>query len=342
MRTLTIALLLLAGVIAAAAAAAAPVPAQTYQTGSNPGLSSHKEQAYPTKYVRIITGTAGSVVDIVARHLGQRLSERWGQSVVVENRGGAGLTIGTSIAAQATPDGYSVLLADRTSLAVAPSLHKNLPYDPVKDFAPITLVSKAPFLLVAHPSVPAANLREFIAYAKQNPGLVNYAGAGPGTGAHMTGELLKHVAGINLLNVQYKGGGAVIMAIISGEAKAGFSPVPVALPHVRSSKVKVYAITSTKRFAGAPDIPTATEAGLPGFESEQWNGMLAPARTPAALVARLNRDIVEILQTPAMQTALLAQGAEPAPGMPAEFAAFIKSETVKLKKVIELAGIRAE
>jgi tripartite-type tricarboxylate transporter receptor subunit TctC len=299
-------------------------------------------QSYPTKPVRIITAGAGTFHDIVTRHLGQRLSERWGQPIVVENQPGAGMTIGSGIAARAKPDGYTLLMADRTSFAVAPSLYKSLPYDPVKDFSPITLVARAPSILVAHASVPAANLREFIEYAKRQPGGINFAAAGPGTVNHMTGELFKHVTGVNLVSVQYKGGGASMLAIVSGEVKAGFSLIPVALPHVTAGKVKAYAIASNKRFAGAPDVPTATEAGLLGFESEQWIGMVTTARTPASLVLKLNRDFVEILQSPAMRDVLLAQGAEPALGTPEEFAAFVKSETVKMKKVIEVAGIRAE
>lgn len=300
-------------------------------------------QNYPTKYVRVITGNPGSMPDIVTRQIAQRLSERWGQSVMVENHGGAGITVGTGLAARSAPDGYTLLLADRTSIAVAPNLHKNLSYDPIRDLAPISLVAVAPQLLVAHPTVPAASLREFIDYAKQRPGTLDYASAGPGTAIHITGELLKQVAGIDMVPIQYKGGGAAMIAILSGEVKAGFGLMPVALPHVKAGKVKAYAITSKQRSSEAPDIPTMAEAGLPGFGSEYyWIGMFAPARTPAALVGKLNRDIVEILQTPAMQTALLAQGAEPAPGTPEEFAAFIKSETVKMKKVIEVAGIRAD
>lgn len=311
-------------------------------TGSFTRAVPASSQDYPSKPVRIITGGAGSFHDIVTRQLGQRLSERWGQPVVVENQPGAGLTIGSDRAAKSLPNGYTLLMADRTCLAAAPSLYKSLSYDPVKDFSPITLVAIAPMMLVAHPSVPAANLREFMDYAKRQPAGINLASAGPGTAVHMTSELLKHVSGINLVSVQYKGGGASALAIVSGEVTAGFGSVPNVLPHVTTGKLKAYAITGRNRFAGAPDVPTAAEAGLPGFESQQWLGMLAPARTPTALIGKLNHDMVEFLQTPAMQAAFRAQGAEPAPGTPAEFAVFIKSETVKLKKVIELAGIRAE
>jgi len=300
-------------------------------------------QDYPTKPVRVITGNPGSMTDIVTRQLGQRLGERWGQPVVVENRGGAGITVGSGFVAKSPPDGYTLLIADRTSIAVAPNLHKNLSYDPIRDFAPISLVAVAPQLLVAHLSVPAVNLREFIGYVKERPGAVDYASAGPGTAIHITGELLKQVAGIDMVPIQYKGGGAAMIAILSGEVKAGFGLMPVALPHVKAGKVKAYAITSKQRSSEAPDIPTMAEAGLPSFGSEYyWMGMFAPAHTQAAIVGKLNRDIVEILQTPAMQATLRAQGAEPAPGTPEEFAAFIKTETAKLKKLIELTGMRAD
>jgi tripartite-type tricarboxylate transporter receptor subunit TctC len=300
-------------------------------------------QNYPTKPVRIITGSPGAMTDIVTRQIAQRLSERWGQPVVVENHAGGGLIVGTGLAARSTPDGYTLLLADRTSIAVAPNMHKNLSYDPLRDLAPISLVAVAPQLLVAHPSVPAANLREFIDYAKQRPGALDYASAGPGTAIHITGELLKQAAGLDMVPIQYKGAGAAMIAIVSGEVKAGFALMPVALPHVKASKVKAYAITSTKRSSEAPNIPTMAEAGLPAFGSDHyWLGMFAPAHTPAAILGKVNRDLVEILRTPAMRNALLAQGAEPAPGTPEEFTPFIKSETAKLKKLIELTGMRAD
>jgi len=313
-------------VLIAASTAVSPVQAQTY----------------PAKPVRIITGGPGTLMDIVARHLGQRLGEHWGQPAVVENRGGAGFTIGTGIAARSAPDGYTLVLADRTALAAAPSLYKTLSYDPVKDLAPITLVAVAPTVLVSHPLIPAADLREFIAYGKQHKGALDFASSGPGTVGHMTNELFRHAAGIDLVNVQYKGGGAAMAAIISGEAKAGFVIAANTLSMVNAARLKAYAVSGKKRFAGAPDIPTADEAGLPGFESIYWVGMLAPAGTPGQIIAKLNGDFVEILKSPSMQAALVTQGAEAASGTPEEFSAFIKSETVKLKKVIDLTGMRAE
>ncbi len=297
---------------------------------------------YPIKPVRIVTGGAGTFHDIATRQLGQRLSERWGQPIVVENRPGAGLTIGAGIVVRSASDGYTLLMADRTCMAAAPSLYKKLPYDPIKDLSPITLVATAPFLLVAHPSVPASNLREFIDHVRRHTAAFNYASAGPGTAIHMTSELFRHLTGLNMVSVNYKGGGAATLAMVSGEVNAGFGSVPNVLPHVSAGKLRAYVITSGNRFAGAPNIPTAAEAGLPGLESQQWLGILAPARTPQALIGKLNRDMLEFLHTSEMRIAFHAHGAEPAPGTPAEFAAFIRSETVKLKKVIEIAGIRAE
>jgi len=299
-------------------------------------------QNYPLKPVRIITGGAGTFHDIVTRQLGHRLTERWGQPVVIENQGAAALTVGTGIAARATPDGYTLVMSDRSALAVAPHLYKSVPYGPVRDFSPITLAALTPTLLVAHPSIPAATLSEFLAYAKAEPLEILFASAGPGTNNHIAMELLKLATGVNAVPIHYKGGGASTQAILSGEAKVGFAALPSMLPHVKAGRVKAYVVTGSRRFPGAPEVPTAAESGLPGFELQFWIGMLAPARTPPALVARLNRDIGEILQTPAMRAALLAQGAEAAPGTSDAFAAFINSESAKMKKLIELTGMRAD
>ena len=304
--------------------------------------ASASAQDYPAKPVRIITGGAGTFHDIVTRQLGQRLSERWGQPVLVENQGAAALTIGTGMVARAAPDGYTLVMSDRSALAVAPSLYKSLTYDPASDFAPITLAALAPTMLVAHPSVPASTLSEFLVYAKAQPRGIDFATAGPGTNNHIAMELLKHATGVNAVPIHYKGGGASTLAMVSGEVKEGFALVPQVLPHVKAGKLKAYVVTGKKRFPGAPDIPTAAEAGLPGFELEFWIGMLAPAHTPPAIVARLNRDIGEILRTPEMRTLLLAQGAEAAPGTPDEFAAYINSEAAKMKKLIELTGMRVD
>ena len=319
-------------VVASTVAAVLPALAQDPSTASAP--------TYPTKFVRIITGGAGNMHDIVARQLGQRLNERWGQSVVIENRPGAGNTIATGLAARATPDGYTLAISDRTALAVAPSAFKGLSYDPARDLAPITLIARAPLLIVAHPSIPATELREFIALAKRRPGTLNYGAAGPATVSHIAGEHFKQMTGIEATLVQYKGSPAALMAIVSGEVNMGFGMIPVALPLVSSGKLRAYAVTSGKRFSGLPGVPTSTEAGLPGFETDFWLGMLVPARTPAKLIATLNHDVVSNLRSSEMQASLLAQGAEVAAGSPEQFAAFIRSETARLKTVVETAGIR--
>lgn len=297
-------------------------------------------QSYPNKYVRIITGGAGNMHDIVARQLGKRLAERWGQSVVIENRPGAGNTIATGLAARSTPDGYTLAISDRTALAVAPSAFRNLPYDPAKDLAPITLLARAPLLIVAHPALPATNLPELIAYAKKRPGALSYAAAAQATVSHIAGELFKQMASVDITAVQYKGSPAAMLAVVTGEVQMGFGMVPIALPHVTAGKLKAFAITSDRRFGGLPEVPTAAEAGLPGFESDFWIGMLAPGRTPRKLISKLNHDVVSIVRTSEVQALLLAQGAEHAAGTPEEFAAFMKSETARLRKVVEIAGIR--
>jgi tripartite-type tricarboxylate transporter receptor subunit TctC len=296
-------------------------------------------QSYPTRHVRIITGGAGTFHDIVARNLAQRLAERWAQPVVIENQPAAGLTIGTGIAAKAAPDGYTLLLGDRTSLAAAPSLYRGLRYDPAKDFQPITLVARAPALLAAHPSVPAENLKELISYLNRQADPVHYASSGVGTFTHLTGIVFEQLAGVRLLIVQYKGGSDAALALLRGEAKFSFLPIPTILPNVAAGKLKVFAITSQTRFEATPAIPTAIEAGLSGLEAEQWVAMLAPAGTPNAIVQKLNHDIVETLKTPGFQDVLQRQGATSSPGTPAELASFMASETLRLRKLIEASGL---
>src|SRR3954469_6642432 len=228
--------------------------------------ASASAQNYPAKPVRIVTGGAGTFHDIVTRQLADRLARRWGQAVGVGNQPGAGLTIGTGMVARAAPDGYTLVVSDRSALAVAPGLYKSLPYDAQKDFAPISLVAIAPPILVVHPSFPAASLRELIAYVKHNPGKVNYASAGPGTATHVAGELLRHLATLDMPIVHYKGGGAAIVAMIAGEVPVGTALIPAALPQIKAGRLKALAVAANKRFAGTPDVPTAMEAGLPGFE----------------------------------------------------------------------------
>ena len=303
-------------------------------------LQSAGAQDYPIKPVRVITGFPGSMMDIVLRELGKGLSERWSQPVVVENRG----RVSAALAAQATPDGYTLLLSDQTVLAVRPILYKNLPYNTLQDFVPITLVASAPGILVAHPSVPANTLEEFVAYAKRQPGGVDFATAGPVTGAHLAAEELKHATGINVVPVHYRGGGAALVGILSGEAKAGFSRPILCAPHIKTGALKAYSITGNHRFPDLPDVPTVAEAGFPKLViRDYWIGLMAPARTPPMRLARINHDVTEALKAPEFRSALLRRGAEPAtPETSAQFTAFIRSETKRFKQLIDMAGIRAE
>ena len=297
-------------------------------------------QDYPAKPVRIITGATGTMMDVVSRQVAQRLGEQWPRPVVVENRSGFGAA--SLHVSQATPDGYTLLVTDAGALSIRPHLYRSLPYDADRDFAPIALIASSPSFLIAHPSVAAANLGEFIAYARRQPGGIDFGNAGPWTHNHLIAELFRQATGINVVHVNYKGGGANVAAIVSGETKAAFSSPFVSLPHVKAGRVKAYAVTSNKRFAGAPEVPTMAEAGGGNFVTKYWLGLLAPMATQPVLVERINRDVVGLLQSPAMRSVLLEQGAEAEGGTPSEFTSFIRSETAKFKKLIQSAGIRAE
>jgi len=310
----------------------------SFIAGTAPGGA----EPYPSRHVRIITAGAGTFHDVVARHLAQHLSERWKQAVIVENQPVAGLTIGTAIAAKAAPDGYTLLLGDRTSLAAAPSLYKDLRYDPVKDLRPITLVARAPAILAVHPKVPVANLKEFIEFAKGQPDPVLFGSAGNGTFPHMTGLLFGQLADVRIQPVQFRGGGEAATALLGGHVVFTALSVPAILPQVNAGQARALVVTSNHRMPGAPDIPTASEAGLPGLESEQWVGVLVPTGTSDAIADEIGRRLVEILRNPDMRDKLRAQGAEAAPGTPAEFAAFMASETQRLKRLIQTTGLRMD
>jgi tripartite-type tricarboxylate transporter receptor subunit TctC len=294
-------------------------------------------QDYPARPVRIITAPATTMMDIVSRQLAQRLGERWGRTVVVENRG-----IYAASVAQASADGYTLTVADSGTLAIRPIVYRSLPYDAQRDFAPIALLALSPSVLVAHPSLPPANLREFIAYTRSQPTGIEFANAGPWTSGQLNALLFTQAMGVKLLQVSYKGGGAATASVVSGETKAAFSVPIVSLPHVKAGKLKAYAVTSAKRIAAAPDIPTMSEAGAGNFVTTYWFGLLAPAQTPPKLVRSINREVVDLLQSPALTTTLREQGAEPGAGSHDDFRAFIQSETARFRKVIEVAGIKAE
>jgi tripartite-type tricarboxylate transporter receptor subunit TctC len=299
-------------------------------------------QDYPNQAVRLITGSPGSTSDICARFVAQKLSERWGQQVVVDNRPGVGGIIGAEIAANAVPDGYTLFVGHIGTHAAAQFLFKKLAYDPVRDFAPISLMTNSGIALVVHSSVPAANVKEFIAYAKAKPGGVNYASAGGGTSSQLSGELFNQMTGAKLVHIPYKGAGFALTALVSGETHAAFLSTTTANAQVKAGRLRALAVLSEKRFSAAPDIPSAPEAGFPGLDSSVWFGLFAPAKTPKAIIAKVNRDVVYSLNLAEAKSALAAQGAEAVPTTPEEFGAFLKREIDKWGRVIKAAGIKAE
>ncbi len=297
---------------------------------------------YPNRPVRIITGSPGSTSDIVPRFVGQRLAERWGQQIVIDNRPGAGGIIGTEIGAHAAADGYTLTVGHIGTHASAQFLFKNLRYDPVKDFAPISLLSVSGIALVVNASVPANNLKDFVAYAKAKPGGVNYASAGGGTSSQLSGELFNQMTGARLVHIPYKGAGFALAALVAGETQAAFLSTTTANAQVKAGRLKALAVLSAKRFPAAPDIPSATEAGVPGIESNVWFGLFAPAGTPKSIITKIDRDVVAVLKLPEARDALLAQGAEASPTTPEEFALYLRKEIDKWGKVIKEAGIKSE
>ncbi|MDH5534794.1 MAG: tripartite tricarboxylate transporter substrate binding protein [Betaproteobacteria bacterium] len=294
---------------------------------------------FPSKPIRVMGQGVGSTADYLSRYVGQKLTERWGQTVVVDNRAGAGGTIATDVVAKAAPDGYTLVMGHAGTHVSSVSLYKDLPYDPIKDFAPISLVAKLVTVLVVHPSVPANNVQELIAYAKQKE--LNYASAGNGTISHLTGELFNQVAGLKLQHVPYKSAGAALTSLIGGETPVSFLSPITAHTQLKAGKVKAFAVSSKTRFVAVPDIPSATEAGIPGMEAVLWFGLFAPAQTPKSIVAKLNQTVVEILSRPDVKEAILVRGGEVAPSTPDELAAWVKSELKKWTPIIKASGITA-
>jgi len=300
-------------------------------------------QAYPAKPVRMIVAyPPGGGTDIVGRMVAQKLGESLGQSVVVENRGGASGNIGTELAAHAAPDGYTILMGNVAPNAINVSLFKNLPFDPVADFAPVSLIASTPNILVVHPSTPVRTVGGLIALAKAKPGTLNFASAGVGSSSHLAGELFRILAGADIVHVPYTGAGPAMVDVLSGQVQLYFATMPAAMPHVKSGKLVAVAVTSTRRSRALPDLATIAESGVPGYEASTWYGALAPAHTPPAVIARLHAEIVKILADAAMRDRLADQGFEPVGSSPGEFGAYIKSEIAKWGKTIRDAGIRPE
>ncbi|MFN7085374.1 MAG: Bug family tripartite tricarboxylate transporter substrate binding protein [Burkholderiales bacterium] len=300
-------------------------------------------QGYPAKPVRFVVPYApGGSTDTLARTLAVKLTDLLGQQVVVDNRPGANGNIGMDIVAHAVPDGYTIVLGYIANLGIGPGLYDKMPYDPVRDFAPITQVAAASNIVVVHPSLPAKDFKEFIAYARANPKKVNFASAGVASVGHLTGELLNELAGIDMVHIPYKGSGQAISDLVGGHVKVMISGMASTLPHVRSGKLRALATTGAKRTPATQDVPTIAESGFPKFEATSWFGVLAPAQTPRPVIARLNADIVKTLQQPEVVQKLHAVGFEIVTSTPEEFAAYIKSEIGKWAKVVKAAGIRPE
>jgi tripartite-type tricarboxylate transporter receptor subunit TctC len=302
----------------------------------------HAQPAYPTKPVRIIVPqSAGASTDLTARMLAAKLSAAFGQPVIVDNRPGAGSIIGTDLVAKAAPDGYTLLVV-ASSITLNPTLHKNLPFDPLRDLAPITQISAFPNLLTVHPSLPVHTVRELIALLKAKPGSINYGSSGTATGTHLSAELFKYMTGTEMVHVPYKGGGPAVQALLGGQVQLDFATIVSVLPHLKSGKLRGIAVTTARRSPAAPEIPTIAESGVPGYDHGPWNGFLAPAKTPRAIVARLNEEAVRALRLPETKAVLNAEGAEPVGNRPEEFGAIIRDETAKWAKVIRAAGIKAD
>jgi len=298
--------------------------------------------AYPSRPIRIIVPQSpGASTDITARLIAQRLSEAFRQTVVVDNRPGAGTIIGTELAARATPDGHTVLVV-ASGITVNPGLYKKIPYDVERDLAPVTQLATFPNLLAAHPSFAAKTLNEVIALAKAKPGTINYASAGTGTGTHMSAALLMQMTGIDIVHIPYNGGGPAAIATIGGQTQLIIGTTIGLLPHVRSGKLKAIAVTSAKRSAAAPDVPTFAESGAPGYEHAPWVGMFVQARTPQSVIQKLHVETVRILDLPEVKKIFASDGAEPVGNTPAAFAAVVKSEIAKWTKVVRAAGIKVE
>ena len=300
-------------------------------------------QNYPHKPIRVIVSVpAGGTPDVTARLVTPGLSSLLGQQLVVDNRGGAGGLIGAELAANATPDGYTLFISSPGALTILPHLRKSVPYDTLRDFAPIGLISIGPFLLITHPSVPARTVKELIALAKAQPGKLNYASAGNGTANHLAMELFKSMAGINITHVPYKGAPQAVTDVLAGHMNMMFNSIAPIVAHIKSERVRVLGIAGAKRSPQLPDVPTISEAGVPGFEAVNWFGMFAPAKTPKKIITRLNEALVKVVNTPEIRSQFEALGADPVGSSPEAFAAFVRRDLEKYAKVVKLSGAKVD
>jgi len=315
----------------------------TFALGALCWITAAAAQQYPAKPVRFVVPFApGGSTDTLARTLGVKLSDFVGQQVVVDNRPGANGNIGMEIVARAAPDGHTIVLGYIANLAIGPGLYEKLPFDPVKDYAPITQLASSPNVLVAHPAVPARNFKELIALAKAKPGQINFASASVASVGHLTGELLNNLAGIKMVHVPYKGSGQAVTDLLGGHVQLMFSGFSSTLPHIKSGKLRPLVVTGAQRSPALPDVPTIAESGFPGFEATAWYGVLAPAKTPKPIVTRLHAEIVKVLQLPDVKERLGNLGFEIVGSTPEQFAAYIKSEISKWEKVVKTSGAKPE
>jgi tripartite-type tricarboxylate transporter receptor subunit TctC len=305
-------------------------------------VSSHaaaQSTSYPNRAIRwIVPLPPGGGADIVARTVADRLSKNLGQQVIVDNRAGGGTVIGAELAARSAPDGYTWLLGTATTHAINASLVKKLPYDPVKDFAPVSLVAVLPQVFVAHPSLPANSLKEVVALARRRPGEINFASTGNGSANQLAVEMLKSYAKVNMVHVPYKGASPALIDLLSGNIQFMSTTIPPALPHLKSGRLKAFAVANAKRSALLPDLPTTAEAGAPGVEASSWNGLIVPAGTPKEIIARLHAEVAAVMNLSEVRERLLGAGVEPLVNTPAEFAAYIDAETARYAKVVRESG----
>ena len=299
-------------------------------------------QAYPTRPIRILVpSTPGGSVDTLARMVSRHLSEKWNQQVVVDNRAGAGGVIAAELAAKASPDGHTLIMGTVASMATNVSLTRNLSYHPTRDFDPITLVAAQQLMLVVNPSVPAESVADLLRLARAKPGQLTFASAGNGSGGHLSGELFRMLTGIDIVHVPYKGVSPAMLDVVSGQVTMSFASIISGTPQVRSGKLRALAVTGLRRSPAQPDAPTMIEAGIKGYESSTWYGLLAPKGTPRPIVMKLHQEVVALLQQPAIRERLLAEGAEPVGNTPDQFRAFIDAEIAKWGKIIRGAGLTA-
>ena len=305
-------------------------------------LPVHGAETWPSKPIRVILSVpAGATPDVTARLVTPGLSQQLGQPLVVDNRGGAGGLIGAEIVAKSAPDGYTLFISSPGALTILPHLRK-VPYDTVRDFAPVSLISVGPFVLITHPSVPVKSVKELIALARAQPGKLNYASAGNGVANHLAMELFKQMAGVDITHVPYKGAPQAVTDVLAGHMNMTFNSIAPIIAHIRAGRVRVLGVASSKRSPQLVDVPTIAESGVPGYEAENWFGMFAPAKTPKQIISRLNEAVVKVVRSPEIQTQFAALGADAIGNSPGEFAAFVRRDMEKYARVVKLSGAKLD